>query len=136
MRRPDPARFTGSPKPKADRLEMKGFSEAPLDLLSPIEENQQTSAIRTEERSSGQTDVRTYERKSERKKTRHAFDIFEDQLRALHRLQLEAVQAEERKPNLGEMVQNALDMYLEKRRYERTLVRTDEEPKVRTNERI
>src|SRR5690242_13593770 len=61
------------------------------------------------------TNVRTDERpviKLKRQKIRHAFDIYEDQLFALQMRQLEAVQRSKRKPKLGKMVQEAIDLYL------------------------
>ena len=62
-----------------------------------------------------------------RVKTRHSFDVFEDQKLALDRLQMATRDIEGEKPNLGEMVQEALDDYIQKR--------TDELPNVRTMKR-
>ncbi|WP_420628636.1 hypothetical protein [Candidatus Leptofilum sp.] len=74
---------------------------------------------RTFERSNEPTNDRTTEQieknNSEqlaRRKVRHTFDIYEDQLQALHTLQLKAVQQGKRKPKLGTMVQEAIDSYL------------------------
>jgi hypothetical protein len=69
------------------------------------------------------SDVRTNERpydgtnerpnvKPKRQKIRHAFDIYQDQLFALQMKQLEAVQRGKRKPKLGKMVQDAIDLFL------------------------
>lgn len=67
----------------------------------------------------------------DRVRTRHSFGIFEDQKLALDRLQMAIRDVEGEKPNLGEMVQRALDDYIERR--------TRELPNVqmlnRTNER-
>ena len=65
------------------------------------------------------SDVRTNDRTNERpnikpkrRKIRHAFDIYEDQLFALQMRQLEAVRVSKKKPKLGKMVQDAIDLYL------------------------
>ena len=125
MKKPDPDRFTGNSraKSKPDKLEMKGFSN-PLPP-APITTETKASAAKVSVR----TDVRTVERKSVRTNVRkkkkricirHAFDIYEDQLRALHTLQLKAVQAGRRKPKLGKMVQKALDQFLENKQKKKT----------------
>ena len=72
----------------------------------------------------------TNERAQQRTKIRHTFDIFTDQLQGLHQVQLEILQAEIKKPKLGDMVQEALDDYLVKQGI------TINEPKTeRSNER-
>jgi hypothetical protein len=48
----------------------------------------------------------------ERRRVRHSFDIFEDQLYALAEIQTRRFNAERRKPKLGELVQAALDQYI------------------------
>ena len=87
------------------------------------------------------TSERTNVRKADRVKIRHAFDIFEDQLRVLHTRQLEAVRAGRKKPGLGEMVQRALDEYFENAQRVNqkeicTSGRTDEPLDERTNDQI
>ena len=57
---------------------------------------------------------------AERVLIRHSFDIFEDQLQGLIELQLEAVHARKQKPKLGQMVQEAIDVYLTKLRLKPT----------------
>ena len=69
------------------------------------------SDVRTDERPNDGTNVRTIT-KPKRQKIRHAFDIYQDQLFALQMKQLEAVQRGKRKPKLGKMVQDAIDLYL------------------------
>ena len=49
-----------------------------------------------------------------RDKLRRSFDIFKDQQTALEKLQLAAVDAGHKKPKLGDMVQEAIDLYVEK----------------------
>ena len=46
-----------------------------------------------------------------RRKVRHSFDIFEDQKSALEKLQLAIANQEGTKPSMGDMVQEALDLY-------------------------
>jgi hypothetical protein len=48
---------------------------------------------------------------AERRKVRHSFDIFEDQMSALENLQLAIANQEGTKPPLGDMVQEAIDLY-------------------------
>lgn len=62
------------------------------------------------------TNERSNERSEKRLKIRHTFDIFEDQLMALHTIQLTSMQKTLYKPKLGDMVQEALDMYLNAKR--------------------
>ena len=61
MKKPDPARFMGKRKPKADTLEMKGFSKPQSNQSIPIVENK--SKEKTTYESTG---VRVYDRSSER----------------------------------------------------------------------
>jgi len=74
----------------------------------------------TSENGSEQSNERTVERSSERraarKVIRHTFDIYADQLTALQGIQLKSVQNGRKKPTLGDMVQKALDLYLQKRK--------------------
>ena len=86
-------------------------------LQARKEENQDQK--RTNVLSDVRTDERTFERsdgrsalKPKRRKIRHAFDIYQDQLISLQMRQLEAVQRGKRKPKLGKMVQDAIDLYL------------------------
>lgn len=72
--------------------------------------------VRTYVPTSERTNVRTNERKQERIQIRHAFDIYEDQLRELQIIQLEAVRTANRKPKLGEMVRQAIDDFLTRRK--------------------
>ena len=98
------------------------ISPQPKEPFTPPPELTIPEAKKTEGEIEKRTDVRTIERKSERTnvskkkkriRIRHAFDIFEDQLRSLQTFQLEAIQAGKKKPSLGKMVQRALDQYLE-----------------------
>ena len=73
------------------------------------------------------TDDRSNERTNERIRTRHSFDIWQDQLLALTEIQVQRFNRTGRKPKLGELVQEALDAYIGRER-ERTNVRTNERP--------
>lgn len=58
---------------------------------------------------------RSNERTEQRIKIRHTFDIFKDQLVSLHSLQLKTIQEKNYKPKLGDMIQEALDAYIQKK---------------------
>jgi len=80
------------------------------------------------------TPERSNERTEERIKIRHTFDIYEDQLVALHTLQLISLQTKNFKPKLGELVQDALDKYLASQ--EPDYERSNEQTNKRENEQI
>lgn len=69
---------------------------------------------RTFERSNERTLVRTTVRstKQNREKIRHTFDIYRDQLVELQGIQFEKVKAGKKKPKLGKMVSDGIDLYL------------------------
>ena len=98
----------------------------------------QRSVVATNQRSKEQTMERTVEpthhptngRTFQRTKIRHTFDIFADQIQALHQLQLEYIQAGGLKPKLGDMIQEALDDFLTKKG-----IRKKEQKTERSNER-
>ena len=95
--------------------------------------NKPRSPKRTSERSNERNNEPTNVGFQKREKIRHTFDIYADQLRALQTLQLEAVQAGKRKPKLGDMVQQALDAFIKKRRERKRRFDRSNEP---TNEQI
>lgn len=68
--------------------------------------------VRTNERTILRPDESTNNRTKGRKKIRHAFDIFEDQLIALKEAQLSRQKARRGRYNLGDLVQEALDLFL------------------------
>lgn len=74
---------------------------------------------------------------AERVKTRHSFDIFEDQKSALEKIQMALKDSgQKKKPILGEMVQEAIDIYVkEKSKKLNNLKIICERPSERTNER-
>ncbi len=77
-------------------------------------------------RGNDETNVGTNGRTDERTRTRHSFDVWQDQLLALSEIQVERFNRTGRKPKLGELVQEALDAYIAEQR---------KSPNVRTNER-
>ena len=99
-----------SPTPNVPGQETASSEKfTPNQTGNETEQAQKRTDVRTYER----TDVRT-QKKPIRRKIRHAFDIYEDQLQALQILQFEAVQKGKKKPKLGKMVQEAIDQYLKK----------------------
>ena len=108
----DEARFQKKPDAIA-------FSPAPVPT-QPLPDSERTS-----ERSNERTDVQQPERGAvasyafaievphNRRKTRQSFDIFEDQYDALKKLQIaEHEHSGKKAQKLGEMVQDALDIYI------------------------
>lgn len=88
--------------------------------------------VRTNEPKTKRTNVRMTKRSNVRKKIRHAFDIFEDQLIALKEAQLSRQKGRQGRYNLGDLVQEALDLFLAN---ERTNVPVNERSFVRTIKR-
>jgi hypothetical protein len=106
----DEARFQKKPDAIA-------FHPAPVPTR-PLPDSERTS-----ERSNERTDVQQHEKRASsafsikiphsRRKTRQSFDIFEDQYDALKKLQIaEHEHSGKKAQKLGEMVQDALDIYI------------------------
>ncbi len=57
-------------------------------------------------------DHRTNERTNERTRVRHSFDVGHDQLLVLSAIQAQIFGATGKKPKLGDLVQDALDLYI------------------------
>jgi hypothetical protein len=108
--------FFAAPPQKVEAARAQQALSSPTETkaieIQPSQEGIQGEEKRTSERSNGRNNERTDIRIEGRHKIRHTFDIFEDQLHALQRMQLEAVQAGKTKPKLGDMVQQALDAFL------------------------
>lgn len=77
-------------------------------------EGNERSNERTFERRSGHSSEYAVVVPTERRKTRQSFDIFEDQYEALKKLQLAEADKQGGRPRqkLGEMVQEALDIFI------------------------
>jgi len=120
-------RKTQSPSSPSQR---KGEQDTESESISESE----PTFKRRNEPTNVRSNERTNETEKERKVIRHTFDIYADQLASLHFLQLSAVRSKMKKPKLGIMVQEALDMYLDSKlaKRERTIEPTNE----RDNERI
>ena len=103
---------------KDNPLASSPFFEKPSTPLSQVqtEENQdqKRSNERTLERPNERSNERSIERKVKRKreKIRHTFDIYRDQLVALQMIQLEKFQAGKKKPKLGKMVAEGIDLFI------------------------
>jgi len=89
-----------------------------------IEQNDTSANERTVEPTNGRTveerahtlphaiDHRTNERTNERTRVRHSFDVGHDQLLVLSAIQAQIFGATGKKPKLGDLVQDALDLYI------------------------
>ncbi len=86
------------------------------DAESPVGNDQTASrpsrSSRAGRRGNEQTNVRT----NERTKIRHTFDIYKDQLRSLRGISLERETATGKRILLGDLMQEALDLFIEKER--------------------
>ena|SRR6266496_1355571 len=74
--------------------------------------NSPPSPIRTNE----PTNLRSFERSNERMKIRHTFDIFADQLISLREISLQRELTFGKRTLLGDLVQEALDLFITKER--------------------
>jgi hypothetical protein len=121
----------------ADLTERDDSSTSPVTPLAAHQADRSRSRprekqknVRTNERISERSNERTTQTEEEpRRRIRHSFDIWEDQLLALAEIQAQLFLTTRRKPKLGELVQEALDRYIQQHE------RTNEHPNVRTNER-
>lgn len=94
----------------------------------------QSKAMHVEVRTNERTNERSQQVQEEpRRRIRHSFDIWEDQLLSLAEIQAESFVTTRRKPKLGELVQEALDAYIHAQK--RTSERTDERLNGRTTRR-
>ena len=77
-------------------------------------QSQKRSNERTFERPNERSNDRSIVRpaKKKREKIRHTFDIYRDQLVALQMIQLEKFQAGKKKPKLGKMVAEGIDLFI------------------------
>lgn len=109
------------PQPQRDPLDSLIPATAPVVQPSeekPYQEQKSVVELKTErsnERTIERTNVREVKKK-QRIKVRHTFDVFKDQLVELQGVQFAAVQVGRRKPKLGDMVQQAIDLFLKKKR--------------------
>ncbi len=122
MRKPDLNKFRSKPR-TPEEIDFQG-QDIPEQAPSPTNEPDSPNSDRTNIRPNGRTDgppnmPHTYPATvpGERRKIRHAFDIFEDQLVNLRKLQGVATVVDnapyKAASTLGDMVRKALDDYLE-----------------------
>jgi len=109
------------PQPVESIIEKKEntISDSPtsanLDVSDSQAQNEEKQyQKRTDERSNERTTERLNERtfKPKREKIRHTFDIYRDQLVSLQSIQLDRFRAGKKKPKLGKMVSEGIDLYL------------------------
>ena len=106
-----PQTTTNPPQASKERVSKKR-----LDANKEIKSQKKQSRVENE-RTNVRTNERTNERLSfERVKTRHTFDILKDQLVSLKEIRLERETAFSKKCLLGDLVQEALDMFISKER--------------------
>lgn len=108
-------RSLGSPMDDLPRIERPQPVSESSALLSPKEGAEPWVARK-------RLNERTFERPNERTNVRkprlvirHTFDIYLDQLVALKSLQFQAVQSGNKKVTLGDMVQEAIDLWLKQK---------------------
>lgn len=117
--------FTGLDKAlvRSTKIHPTADAERAIDQTpkpTPVSSSREQDVFeRTNERISG----RNYERTNERTKVRHSFDVYQDQLLQLSDVQADIYRRTGKKPKVGELVQQALDAYIERYR-ERTNERT------------
>lgn len=119
-KRPSPPLAPKQEQPKEERanpLSDSPFFEKSATPLPQVQieqnQDQKRSNDRTFERPNERSNERLNERspKLKREKIRHTFDIYKDQLIELQRIQWERVQGGKKKPKLGKMVSEGIDLY-------------------------
>ncbi len=122
MKRPRVDDFDPSIVPKL------GSSMDDLPVIeSPKQETAKLSAVSVFAPNEAQPPVRTNdasfvpsnERSNERRKVRHTFDILSDQLLGLREIAIEREKIFGKRALLGELVQEALDLFIAKERYKK-----------------
>ncbi len=113
--------------------ETDGATEQPNAQSDVDQENNRTVSSKTVERSNIEKSVPSGQQKrtanvQARARVRHSFDVGQDQLHALAEIQARIFSETGKKPKLGDLVQEALDLYITrqgKRSNERTVERTN-----------
>jgi hypothetical protein len=107
MKQVNPERFK-KPRPESIAFEGEAIPDSP-----PEERPNERTSVRTEPEQA-HANLYTVVIPERRRKVRHAFDIYEDQLEALKKLQIAAQDemGSRQAPTLGEMAQKALDAYI------------------------
>jgi hypothetical protein len=99
-----------------------------------LEKTDRLPTQRSNERPNEGLPRQTDERKRERTKVRHSFDVFRDQILDLGDIQQALAREQGTKPRLGDLVQEALDNYIKARRNQRTNQRSDDGMKESEND--
>ena len=102
---------TQQPIPNSGPSENKG---ATRPASAPDRQREQSDA-RTIERPAENTNGHAIKSTAERAKVRHSFDVYRDQLLALGDIQQSMARQQGKRPRLGDLVQEALDSYIQDR---------------------
>ena len=100
-------------KPAAPAVAEAG---TPVPVQAVNEQTNESPNVRINERITERTVHRSAERTSVRRKIRHTFDIYHDQLLSLRELALNREVLFGERVLLGDLVQEALDMFITKER--------------------
>ena len=111
---PEKAIVEKSDNPLSSSLSYERASTPLPQTQKDENQDQKRSNERTFERPNERSNERSTERKEKRKreKIRHTFDIYRDQLVTLQMIQLEKFQAGKKKPKLGKMVAEGIDLFI------------------------
>ena len=115
---PNAAPSLGSPLDNYPRIEKPKPSAPPAQV--PVEVSQPPTAVEATKqpnvRTNEGTNQRSNERTNVRTKIRHTFDIYSDQLMSLREIALKREATFGKRTLLGDLVQEALDLFLTKER--------------------
>ncbi len=104
--------------PEASKQEEPAAELDAQEATSHPKHTRQRSITRSSERMNERSFVRTNDAPNERAKVRHSFDIYQDQLLRLSEIQSHIYRESGKKPKIGELVQQALDTYLDNYEHE------------------
>lgn len=126
MKKVDTKRFQ-SKKPEKISFQADSFEKkSPTPKTKPVKaiekkpkRTHEPTSVQTNERPNEQTNERSVyliEIPIKRRKIRNSFDIFEDQMAALNKIQLAAMDSgDKKKPALGNIIQTALDNHIKEK---------------------
>jgi hypothetical protein len=95
------------PLATSNSIDQSSINSSSLDISPSREEKKPTNEV---------TNERTSERLKVRNRIRHTFDIFADQLMSLRELSIEQEKTFGERVLLGDLVQQALDLFISKQR--------------------
>lgn len=133
MSKPNRPPIDYTPQFKGDIFRPKEVIEE--ELASADGDATAETPLQQQESSFERTNERANQRTKERTRVRHSFDIWHDQLLSLVEIQTNIFRRKGKKPRLGELVQEALEAYINTHS-ERTHVRTNERSKERRTSRL